>query len=30
LGIKVVLMGKDFDNIKRYFNGKNFVGTVIG
>lgn len=30
LGIKVVVMsGKDFSNIGRYFNGEKFVGTVI-
>lgn len=30
LGVKVVIMsGKDFDNIKKYFNGEEFVGTVI-
>jgi uridylate kinase len=30
LGIKVVFMGKDFDNVKKYFNGEQFVGTIIG
>ena len=31
LGIQVVLMsGKDFDNIRNYFDGKEFVGTIIG
>jgi uridylate kinase len=31
LGIKVVLMGgKDFHNIRKYFDGKEFFGTVIG
>ncbi len=30
LGVKVVVMsGKDFGNIGRYFNGEKFVGTVI-
>ncbi len=30
LGIKVVIMdGKDFDNIEKYFRGEEFVGTVI-
>jgi uridylate kinase len=29
LGIKVILMGKDFKNIKKYFNGEDFVGTII-
>ncbi len=30
LGIKVVIMsGKDFDNIEKYFKGENFIGTVI-
>jgi uridylate kinase len=30
LGIKVVVMsGNNFDNIRDYFNGKDFVGTVI-
>jgi uridylate kinase len=30
LGLRVVLMGKDFDNIRKFFNGKKFVGTIIG
>jgi uridylate kinase len=30
LRVKVVLMGKDFDNVRKYFDGKEFVGTVIG
>jgi len=30
LGIKVVLMGKDFKNIRSYLKGKSFVGTMIG
>lgn len=30
LGVKVVIMsGKNFDNLERYFNGVEFVGTVI-
>lgn len=30
LGIKVVFMGgHDFENIRNYFNGKKFLGTVI-
>ena len=30
LGIKVIFMGgKDFDNIKKYFDGEKFVGTII-
>jgi uridylate kinase len=30
LGTKVVIMsGKDFDNIEKYFKGEEFVGTVI-
>lgn len=30
IGAKVIIMsGADFDNIERYFNGKEFVGTVI-
>ena len=30
LGVKAILMGKDFNNIKKYFKGEKFVGTVIG
>lgn len=31
LGIKVVVMdGVNLDNVENYFNGKKFVGTVIG
>ena len=31
LGIKVVVMdGANLDNVENYFNGKKFVGTVIG
>jgi uridylate kinase len=31
LGIKVIFMnGNNFDNIRSFFNGKKFVGTVIG
>lgn len=30
LGIKVILMGKDFKNVRNYFDGKKFTGTVIG
>lgn len=29
LGIKVVLMGKDFDNLKNYFDQKPYIGTTI-
>jgi uridylate kinase len=30
LGIKVIFMGgKDFGNIRKYFNGEEFVGTII-
>jgi len=29
LKLKVVLMGNDFDNIRSYFDGKEFVGTTI-
>ncbi len=30
LGVKVVIMsGQDFDNIEKYFNGEEFVGTTI-
>ncbi|MGH7203946.1 MAG: UMP kinase, partial [Candidatus Levyibacteriota bacterium] len=30
LGVKVIIMsGNDFDNIENYFQGKEFVGTVI-
>jgi len=30
LGLKVIFMGgKDFDNIRKYFNGDKFVGTII-
>lgn len=30
LGVKVVVMnGKDFDNVEKYFNGEEFLGTVI-
>ncbi|MEK9178433.1 MAG: UMP kinase, partial [Patescibacteria group bacterium] len=30
LGIKVVIMnGKDFENIERYFKGEDFVGTTV-
>jgi len=29
LGVKVILMGKDFDNIRKYFKGEHFIGTVI-
>lgn len=30
MGVKVVVMdGKDFTNIKKYFNGDQFLGTVI-
>lgn len=30
LGVKVVIMsGKDFENIEKYFKGEEFVGTVI-
>ncbi|PIP74503.1 MAG: UMP kinase [Candidatus Levybacteria bacterium CG_4_9_14_3_um_filter_35_16] len=29
LGVKVILMGKDFDNIRKYFKGEKFLGTVI-
>jgi len=29
LGVKVILMGKDFDNIRKYFEGQKFIGTVI-
>jgi uridylate kinase len=30
LGAKVVIMsGKDFDNIEKYFNGEEFVGTIV-
>ncbi len=28
-GIKVVVMGKDFDNLNNFFENKDFVGTVI-
>lgn len=31
LGVKVIMMdGSDFKNVENYFNGKKFVGTVIG
>lgn len=29
LGIKVIFMGKDFVNIRKYFKGEKFIGTVI-
>ena len=29
LKAQVIFMGKDFDNIRKYFNGEKFVGTVI-
>ncbi|HZJ18116.1 MAG TPA: UMP kinase [Patescibacteria group bacterium] len=29
LGVKVVVMNGDFENLKNYFKGKKFVGTVI-
>lgn len=30
LGVKVVVLnGKDFDNLEKYFNGESFTGTVI-
>ncbi len=29
IGTKVVVMGKDFDNLENYFQGKEFIGTVI-
>lgn len=29
LGIKVVVIGPDFDNLEKYFLGKKFVGTII-
>lgn len=30
LGLKVVVLnGKDFENLEKYFNGEEFVGTVI-
>lgn len=29
LGVKVVVMNGDFENLKNYFNGKKFVGTII-
>ncbi|OGH05192.1 MAG: aspartate kinase [Candidatus Levybacteria bacterium RBG_16_35_11] len=29
LGLKVVLMGKDFGNVKKFFKGEKFVGTTI-
>lgn len=31
LGVKVVVMdGSNFENLENYFNGKKFVGTIIG
>ena len=31
LGVKVtVLNGKNFENMEKYFNGKEYVGTIIG
>lgn len=31
LGVRVVVLnGKNFDNVEKYFNGEEFVGTVIG
>ena len=30
LGVKVAIMsGSDFDNVKNYFEGKEFVGTIV-
>ena len=29
LGISVVVLGKDFQNVKSYLEGKEFVGTII-
>lgn len=29
LGVKVVLMGNDFDNLRNYFDKKSYVGTTI-
>ena len=29
LGLKVVLIGRDFENIRKYFDGKEFIGTII-
>lgn len=29
LGVKVVVVGPDFANLEKYFEGKKFVGTVI-
>lgn len=29
LGVKVVVMGKDFKNLENYLKGKKFIGTVI-
>ena len=29
LGVKVVVVGPDFENLEKYFNGEEFVGTVI-
>lgn len=30
IGTKVVVVGKDFENLEKYFQGKDFIGTVIG
>lgn len=30
LGVKVIFMGSDFENLKKYFKGDPFVGTIIG
>jgi uridylate kinase len=29
LGLKVVLIGRDFENIRKYFDGEEFIGTII-
>jgi uridylate kinase len=30
MGVRVVVLsGADFDNIRKYFNGEKFLGTVI-
>jgi len=29
LGVKVVVIGRDFENIRKYFDGEEFIGTII-
>jgi uridylate kinase len=29
IGVKVIVLGKDFDNLEKYYRGEDFLGTVI-